>query len=208
MSVGDPFIRDEDIIQRTKQKVSSNDDDDDDSNPSDAESDPPSEPDAKARLRQKRGDYYRAMALFSGDPPTSDAIRLLRAIGAYVAHMTSGIGPKDPVAFCEKHFLRLKAMEEVVKLVKQLVSIVRRCGGEFVGVKKMVRDAGVSGKGGDGDGFLPVLVPPSVEQQALIRQVVLAGLVDRVARLDRDAPRAGKKAAPVYVTMWGGKGER
>ncbi|KAJ3055353.1 putative ATP-dependent RNA helicase DHR1 [Rhizophlyctis rosea] len=206
MSVGDPFIRDEDIIQRTKKTTV-----DEDGGEMDDDAD--EELDEKARLRKKRGDYYRAMALFSGDPASSDAIRLLRAIGAYVAHMTSGTGRKDPHTFCEKHFLRLKAMEEVVKLVKQLVAIVRRCGPEFVGVKRMVKDAaaaGLEGRRRDGDGFLPKLMPPSMEQQALIRQVVLAGFVDRIAKIDREAGGGykGKKAPPVYVTMWGGKGER
>ncbi|KAJ3185533.1 ATP-dependent RNA helicase dhx37 [Geranomyces variabilis] len=189
LSVGDPFIRDEDIIGRI----------------ADSEDEELSEGDEEKQARnQKRAAFWKTMLLFSGNPPTSDALRLLTAIGAHTAESVRRNGSAD--AFCDKHFLRAKAMEEMRKLRQQLTNLVKTSLADAIADNKQkqllypaVADLCVD----------PMLPPPSPRESAAILQVILAGFADRVARLDEATSKGygGKKYVPVYRTMTGGKNE-
>ncbi|KAI8590409.1 P-loop containing nucleoside triphosphate hydrolase protein [Geranomyces variabilis] len=194
LSVGDPFIRDEDIIGRIA------DSDDEEYDEGDEE---------KQARNQKRAAFWKTMLLFSGNPPTSDALRLLTAIGAYTAESVRRNGSPD--AFCDKHFLRAKAMEEMRKLRQQLTNLVKTSLADAMADNKTGRKQqkqqlypAVADLCVD-----PMLPPPSPRESAAILQVILAGFADRVARLDEATSKGcgGKKYVPVYRTMTGGKNE-
>ncbi|TPX65100.1 hypothetical protein SpCBS45565_g05370 [Spizellomyces sp. 'palustris'] len=181
LSVGDPFIRDEDIVGKGQEE---SDEDDDNAE------------EEKERRSKKRVAFWKTMATFSGTPPTSDALRLLTAIGAHTAEYSRSSSLAEK--FCEKHFLRPKAMDEMRKLRGQLTNLVKMAladNGRYPSVRDLCVD--------------PRLPPPNPRQAAAIRQVLLSGFADRVARLDDEASKgwAGKKYVPVYRTMWGGKNE-
>lgn len=183
LSVGDPFVRDEDIIGKVDEEQDEGDEDD-----ADAE---------KQRRNKKRAAFWKTMAIFSGNPPTSDALRLLTAIGAYTAESFRSSLTSEK--FCENHFLRSKAMDEMRKLRAQLTNLVKITLGDNTKVYPTVRDLCVD----------PRLPPPDARQGAAIRQVLLSGFADRVAKLDDEASRGWgkKKYTPVYRTMWGAKDE-
>ena len=104
--------------------------------------------------------------MFAGSTPSSDSLMILRAIGTYLAESNKrGTNTKSLEAFCLDHFLRPKAMDEVVKLIQQLVNIANSVFG-----LKLSLVSGVS--------------PPSKKHESLLRQVILSGYIDCVARLD------------------------
>lgn len=87
-----------------------------------------------------------------------DSMVLLRAVGAFEYE---GGTP----AFCEKAGLRFKAMQEIRKLRKQLTSEVNM----------MVDEANELP-------LNPKMKPPSEDEACLLRQVLLSGLPDKIAR--------------------------
>ncbi len=68
------------------------------------------------------------------------------------------------INFCEQYGIRYKAIVEARKLRKQLVNTVNI----------ILPSLGLS--------IDPLMAPPSQEQARLIRQIVLSGMVDRIAR--------------------------
>jgi len=86
----------------------------------------------------------------------SDAFRVLSVTGAY-EYEGGGL------SFCQRHFVRPKAMEEIHKLRAQISNIVQS---NFRGV-----DAG----------FDPKLPPPNPTQLKALRQFITAGFIDHVA---------------------------
>ncbi|KAJ3185761.1 ATP-dependent RNA helicase dhx37 [Gaertneriomyces sp. JEL0708] len=187
LSVGEPFIRDEDIIGNGNKRTGS---DDDDSDSDEAETE-------KDRRKKKRSAFWRTMALFSGKNPTSDALRLVSAIGAYTFEVSQSSASAEK--FCATHFLRPKSMEEIRKLRAQLTNLTKTTLGEDLNHYPSIASLCVD----------PSLPPPTASQAGAIRQIILAGSSDRVAKLDENASRgfAGQKYVPVYRTMWGAKNE-
>ncbi|KAI8822433.1 P-loop containing nucleoside triphosphate hydrolase protein [Fimicolochytrium jonesii] len=187
LSVGDPFLKDEDILGNTA--------DADDGGDGDGDGD--EEDGEKSRRSKKRASFYKTMALFSGDPPTSDALRLLRAIGAHAAQSTRADASLQ--AFCDSHFLRHKAMDEMRKLRQQLTILVKLSLGNDGKLYPAVSELCVD----------PRLPPPTPRDCAAILQVVLSAFSDRIARLDEATSRGfnGAKFTPLYRTMWGAKDE-
>ncbi|KAK7794474.1 hypothetical protein R5R35_004698 [Gryllus longicercus] len=94
-------------------------------------------------------------SLLLGDPMV-----LMRAVGAAEHAGTTG----GLASFCEKHALRLKAVVEVRKLRLQLTAEINSAIPDL----DLVVD--------------PQMPPPSDEQARLLRQLLLAGLGDQVAR--------------------------
>ncbi|KAJ3230656.1 ATP-dependent RNA helicase dhx37 [Chytriomyces hyalinus] len=175
MSCGDPFIRDDSVTGRKGE-----DDDDEDK-------------EFKSKLV---GEWHRVMQLFAGDPPVSDALRILRAIGAY-----SAAASKSPAAasqFIEKHFLRPKAIEEIERLRTQLATLVLTAVSfDKAGLKHLNNKSSM-------------IPPPTVQDTTLLRQIILAGFPDQIARYDLAATKAAlstgaKNVKPIYTTMWGAK---
>lgn len=106
----------------------------------------------------------------------SDLLSLLKAIGAY---STSS----EPQKFAREWFLHSKNMKEVTSLMKQLKRIVKENYHEDE----------------DGDVDLEdeddLSVPPTKEEELTIRQIICAGLVDRVARLATEEEWPGLQAS-------------
>ncbi|XP_062585377.1 probable ATP-dependent RNA helicase DHX37, partial [Saccostrea cucullata] len=92
-----------------------------------------------------------------------DLMVLLKAVGACEYQGAT-------LEFCEKHGIRYKAMKEIRKLRAQLTN----------SVNAIISDANLC--------VNPKLDPPSDLQAKLLRQVVLAGLVDHVAKKCPDPP--------------------
>ncbi|KAJ3258708.1 ATP-dependent RNA helicase dhx37 [Boothiomyces macroporosus] len=164
MSVGEIFVRDLDLLVDKKDDEESDDFDDNE----------------KEERKKKRGQYYKKMQNFSGVNPTSDLLMLLRAIGAYIAESKKSANLEK---FCEANYLRPKAMDETVKLMKQLMNIAKSCF-------KFPSELDIT------------LAPPTAKQEALVRQALLTGYVDCVAKLDEKESGFGKHAVPCYSTIW------
>jgi hypothetical protein len=112
---------------------------------------------------------------------------LLRAFGAF--HTEVIRKNSDLVSFCEKYFLRHKSMEEVFKLYQQLIRIMGTISKESLSL-------------------VECLTPPTSKQEATLRQIILSGYPDNVARLDESGgPSFGKNSVPVYKTIWSNESE-
>ncbi|KAI9368249.1 P-loop containing nucleoside triphosphate hydrolase protein [Aspergillus egyptiacus] len=137
--------------------------------------------------REKRHkDYARAHRLFAKHDDTSDALKFLSAICAY-GYSSSA----DADAFCEKMFLRAKALKEATQLRRQLTDIVRTNNPGLV------------------EPYSPRLPEPSEKQIKALKQIVTAGFIDNVAIRADLAPvppemeRTPKRAIDVpYFTLF------
>ncbi|KAH9846064.1 P-loop containing nucleoside triphosphate hydrolase protein [Lenzites betulinus] len=150
LSVGDPFLREEAI---DLEKDGSDDEDEDEAIAhltSDAAR-------AKEARRVRRKAFFQSQQLHSAlGNSSSDILRILSVVGAYEF---AGGGHK----FCEEHFVRPKAMEEIHKLRAQISSIVQT---NFPDVQT---------------GFEANLRPPTALQLKVIRQLITAGFIDQIA---------------------------
>ncbi len=173
LSIGDPFIReqllDEEYGDR-RAPASSAADQGDDYDRAFGTMDGDEELDAelrnvtnaelldKERRKARRAKYFATMRKFEAlGAGLSDTFRLLSVVGAYEYAGGS-------VAFCDKNFLRPKAMEEIHKLRAQLCSLI---GGTFPNLARGLAD--------------PKLTPPSEVQLKVIRQLLAAAYIDQVA---------------------------
>ena len=155
MSVGDVFMREENIALTTP------------------DADDPQV--AKEVRKAARARFYQSMRVFDAlGEGLSDVFRLLSAVGAYEHALATGKGAR----FCEQHFIRAKAMDEIHKLRAQLGSIVLANAQLSDRDQRNVRD--------------PQLSPPNAVQLKVLRQLLAAIYIDRVAvRADVvDAPEA------------------
>lgn len=93
-----------------------------------------------------------------------DLMLLLVAMGAveYEQHVNSS--EKTCIKFCEQYGIRYKAINEARKLRKQLVNTVNL----------ILPELNIS--------IDPLMPPPSQEQAKLLRQIVLSGMVDKIAK--------------------------
>ncbi|KAL4927451.1 ATP-dependent RNA helicase ECM16 [Aspergillus undulatus] len=137
--------------------------------------------------REKRHkDYARAHRLFAKHDDTSDALKYLSAICAY------GYAPADGgEAFCEKMFLRGKALKEATQLRRQLTDIVR------------TNNPGLL------QAYQARLPEPTEKQVKALKQIITAGFIDNVAIRADLAPippemqRTPKRAIDVpYLTLF------
>ncbi|KAG6843905.1 hypothetical protein H0H87_011894 [Tephrocybe sp. NHM501043] len=155
LSVGDPFLHDEGLAIEDKE-------DEDLEGMSHLTS---------AAVKAKEAQRLRRKAFFESQHKhaslgqhTSDIFKILSVVGAYEY---AGGGH----TFCNEHFVRPKAMEEIHKLRAQISNIVHM---NFPGV-----DAG----------FVSNIAPPSALQLKVLRQLLAAGFIDQVAvRMDRLDP--------------------
>ncbi|KAA1469988.1 P-loop containing nucleoside triphosphate hydrolase protein [Dentipellis sp. KUC8613] len=148
LSVGDPFLREEALDREDES------DDESDFDLAHLTSD---KANAKEARKLRRRVYFQSQQFHASlGNGMSDLFRILSVVGAY-EYAGGGL------EFCNDHFVRPKAMEEIHKLRVQISSIVRS---NFPGV-----DAG----------FVPKLPPPSNLQLKVIRQLLTAGFIDQVA---------------------------
>ncbi|PWN54497.1 P-loop containing nucleoside triphosphate hydrolase protein [Violaceomyces palustris] len=112
----------------------------------------------KERRKAKRARYFKTMKRFEAlGAGLSDTFRLLSVVGAYEYE---GGGS----AFCERNFLRLKAMEEIHKLRAQLCNLV---SSNVPALSQALAN--------------PKLTPPNETQLKVLRQLIAAAFVDQVA---------------------------
>ncbi|RKP24393.1 hypothetical protein SYNPS1DRAFT_29837 [Syncephalis pseudoplumigaleata] len=134
----------------------------------------------KAKRRITRKQFFTVQSQLAGESPVSDALKVLAAVGAY-----EYAGGSE--SFCEKHFLRSKAMLEIRKLRRQLTEIVQvNCPGVQVSLD-------------------PRMAPPSALQRKLLCQILMAGFIDQVAMrkdLVDSSVRFSKRSPAAYTTMW------
>lgn len=120
---------------------------------------------AKEARRIARAGYYAALRVFDAlGEAQSDAFRLLSVVGAYAHEAAKG----SSLRFCQSHYVRPKAMEEIHKLRAQLSQIL------------LANLGGVSEKETQ-DVLDPGLAPPSTNQCKVLRQLLTAIYIDRVA---------------------------
>ncbi|KAL4803328.1 P-loop containing nucleoside triphosphate hydrolase protein [Aspergillus unguis] len=139
--------------------------------------------------REKRHkDYARAHRLFAKHDDLSDALKYLSAICAYGYAPASDNGGES---FCEKMFLRAKALKEATQLRRQLTDIVR------------TNNPGLL------EAYQPRLPEPSEKQVKALKQIITAGFIDNVAIRADLAPvppemqRSPKRAIDVpYLTLF------
>jgi len=156
LSVGEPFINENELGIVEQQNHDGEEQDGDD----EVERLSVAEMEAKRKLRSK---FYTARQAFCKLDKYSDVLKLLSAVCAF-DHV-----PYDKKEeFLRNHFLRPKLMEEISKLRKQVMYIV----------KSITTKESIAANVSDSDMKLGV---PSKVQVQLIKQMVSAGFVDQVA---------------------------
>ncbi|WVQ97439.1 hypothetical protein IAU59_004552 [Kwoniella sp. CBS 9459] len=137
LSVGDPFIH--------EQAIEADSDEDDNAELSHIKSQEIKEKEERKEARKR---FFKAQSTFTAlGQGSSDMFKLLSAIGAYEF---------DPsIFFCQKNFLRAKAMQEIHQLRGQISAIAKVALGK--------------------------LLPPNDTQLKIIRQIITAGFIDQVA---------------------------
>ncbi|KAJ9475018.1 putative ATP-dependent RNA helicase DHR1 [Pseudozyma hubeiensis] len=112
----------------------------------------------KERRKARRAKYFATMRKFEAlGAGLSDTFRLLSVVGAYEYAGGS-------VSFCDKNFLRPKAMEEIHKLRAQLCNLI---SSTFPDLAAALAN--------------PKLAPPSETQLKVIRQLIASAYIDQVA---------------------------
>ncbi|TKY88991.1 hypothetical protein EX895_002232 [Sporisorium graminicola] len=112
----------------------------------------------KERRKARRAKYFATMRKFEAlGAGLSDTFRLLSVVGAYEYAGGS-------VSFCDKNFLRPKAMEEIHKLRAQLCSLI---SSTFPDLATALSN--------------PRLAPPNETQLKVIRQLIASAYIDQVA---------------------------
>lgn len=154
LSVGNPFLDENDLglVSQKPNRDSDNEEEVEEESQEDLE-----------KQRKLRSKYYKSRAIFSRLDDRSDALKLLSAVCA-LDHVPSN----KKVAFMGDHFLRVKVMEEVQKLRKQISYIVvsnsnKDTIAEQLGTKE------------------PKLGVPSKQQIAALKQIIASGFIDQVA---------------------------
>ncbi|KAI9482833.1 MAG: P-loop containing nucleoside triphosphate hydrolase protein, partial [Benjaminiella poitrasii] len=153
LSVGDPFIQDYHLDDKSPEDA---EDDDDDTDNAELQNLTNAAYIEKQQRKLTRKKYYTAQMKHAGLDPTSDILKLLNVVGAYEY---AGATTK----FCEDNFLRPKAMEEIRKLRRQLTNLVSANFPEI----DVVLD--------------PKMAPPTATQLKVLKQVLTAGFIDSVA---------------------------
>ncbi|EIW72461.1 hypothetical protein TREMEDRAFT_70724 [Tremella mesenterica DSM 1558] len=110
MSVGDPFVHENSL------EMSLDEEDEEDEEIPEMKHITNEEMRAKEERKALRRRYWKSQSQFLGlGNGTSDAFKLLAAVGAYEHEPTS--------SFCSRNFLRLKAMQEIHQLRNQISSL-------------------------------------------------------------------------------------
>lgn len=109
--------------------------------------------------------YRKALARFSALSDTSDALRVLCAVAAVDFYKT----PEKRTKFMRENFLRPKIVEEIAKLRRQLLHIV----------KTQTAPDGVAAESREKE--LLLKRPPSKKQVYVLQQIIATGFLDQVA---------------------------
>lgn len=174
LSIGDPFIREqlieEEYGDRRRTAEAQDDGKGDDYDRAFGKMDGDEDLDAelknltnsemldKERRKARRAKYFATMRKFEAlGAGLSDTFRLLSVVGAYEY-------ARGSVSFCDKNFVRPKAMEEIHKLRAQLCSLI---ASTFPDLAAALAN--------------PKLAPPNETQLKVIRQLIASAYIDQVA---------------------------
>ncbi|KAG0668445.1 putative ATP-dependent RNA helicase DHR1 [Maudiozyma exigua] len=156
LSVGDPFISETELgISDRPKRIQNPEDEGND----DMEEDEMSQ-ERKTKLRTK---FHKSRQQFDKLDKYSDIFRTLSVVCAY-----DYIKKPNKISFTSSNFLRLKLMDEIVKLRKQLMYII----------KSNISEENIAVSVTDKDLLVPV---PTEIQIKLLKQMVCSGFPDRVA---------------------------
>ncbi|KAI0374355.1 P-loop containing nucleoside triphosphate hydrolase protein [Pilatotrama ljubarskyi] len=170
LSVGDPFLREESLNLDKDESDEEEDDEELAHLTSEAAR-------AKEARRLRRKAFFQSQQLHAAlGNSSSDVLRILSVVGAYEY---AGGGHK----FCEEHFVRPKAMEEIHKLRAQISNIVQT---NFPDVQT---------------GFEANLRPPNALQLKVLRQLIAAGFIDQVA-VRKDVAQKGLAGGTTSGTQY------
>uniref|UniRef100_H3AXC2 DEAH-box helicase 37 n=2 Tax=Latimeria chalumnae TaxID=7897 RepID=H3AXC2_LATCH len=132
----------------------------------------------KMKLKGKRARVVQMQRIWAGQGPSLKLGDLMVMLGAVGACEYAGCTPK----FCEENGLRYKAMVEIRRLRGQLTTAVN----------SVCSDVGL---------FVdPKMKPPTEVQLTYLRQIVMAGLGDRIARRIRPEEMLDDKWKNAYKT--------
>ncbi|CAI4048376.1 ATP-dependent RNA helicase ECM16 SKDI_13G2580 [Saccharomyces kudriavzevii IFO 1802] len=160
LSVGDPFINEFELGINEITRKANHDEDVDEKDKKLDESTSDMDPELKKELRSK---FYKSRSQFSKLDKFSDVFRLLS-----VASAMDYIPREQKEIFIKKNFLRGKFMEEIIKLRKQLMYIIKsNTSKENIAVVIRNED-------------LKTDIPSAI-QIKLLKQMICSGFVDRVA---------------------------
>ncbi len=116
--------------------------------------------DKRARIRKAFNAVHKN---FCSLDDKSDAMKILQVVGEFAHEPTE--------EWCESHFVRFKALKEILQLQSQLATLVRTNLAGFANLK-----------------FSEKLPRPSTQQIQALKQMVAAGFVDQVAIRADKAP--------------------
>lgn len=171
LSVGDPFINEFELGINDKVKPQTTDEDDEDDKRLKSNDDGMEE-EVRRNLRMK---FFKSRNKFSKIDKHSDVFRLLSVVSAF-----DYISREQKDNFVKNNFLRGKLMDEIIKLRKQLTYIIKS--------NTSKENIAVSVKDEDLKTELP-----NETQIKLLKQMVCAGFIDRVAiRADEIYPEDAK----------------
>ncbi|QLQ78088.1 hypothetical protein HG537_0A03350 [Torulaspora globosa] len=145
LSVGDPFLKEQEVGLKSGDGEEEEDDRD------------------KEKEKALRSKYFKCKARFSKLDKYSDVFRLLSAICAF-----DFIPKDDRPRLLRENFLRAKFMDEILKLRKQLMYII----------KSSTKEESIAATVTDND--LKCGVPKDI-QLRLLKQMICAGFIDQVA---------------------------
>jgi hypothetical protein len=164
-----------------------------------------STPSSKRNSKKKSGKQQSNSGGASGDrkgDEEEEAEALEEELDADGSAVVGGSGAGSGFAFCQENFLRIKALREVQSLRRQLHHIINKIVTRAAAAtsttttttaaaaattskdsKDKASDAGEAQVQPAKAPPVPLLLaPPSAAQQLVLRQIVCAGLIDRVAR--------------------------
>lgn len=154
LSVGDPFLDENDVGLATQKPQKDSDEEEEEMG--DTQED-------LEKQRKLRSKFFKTRAMFSRLDDRSDALKLLSAVCA-LDHVPT----KKKVGFMGDHFLRVKVMEEVQKLRKQISYIVASNSNKD-SIAEQLETKEVK------------LGVPSKQQIAALKQIIASGFIDQVA---------------------------
>lgn len=164
LSVGDPFLDEHEVgiadVKKVEPVHQNNDSDDERHFEDEEEEETQFDLEKKRKLRAK---FFKSKAMFSRLDESSDALRLLSAVCA-LDHVPSN----KRNLFLSEHFLRIKVMEEIQKLRKQVAHIVALNTSKDTIAEKL----------GKAEKKLGV---PTKQQIVALKQIISSGFIDQIA---------------------------
>ena len=170
LSVGEPFLSEQELgissfmpDANASNKEDANKDQDDEEDVKRSVVEDPVDHEAEERKRALRTRYIKSSMKFNKLDKFSDVLRLLSAVSAL-----DYIPKEQHYSFMHKNFLREKTMEEILKLRKQVMFIIKSVTSkESVAVQ--VKDEDLKSS------------VPTETQIKLLKQMITAGFIDQVA---------------------------